>query len=132
MNVVLQNVFRRRPGKDGLTEHRRRVRVAVEVAGLPVGEELVAVVHEEQRRIARHLGGGRRTAAGRRLARARPPEPFVLGVAPDLAAEQAIDPIADWDLEFDHASPAWRDWLLRQLGLGALEGVEALEHAVTH
>ena len=47
----------RRPGEDRLAERRRRVRVAVELAGVAVGEELAAVVDEEQGGVAGDLGG---------------------------------------------------------------------------
>ena len=39
---------------------RRRVRIAVELAGVAVRQELAAVVDEEERRVARHLGGDHR------------------------------------------------------------------------
>ena len=41
------------PGQDRLAERRRRVRVAIEQARVAIGEELVAIVDEEQRRLAR-------------------------------------------------------------------------------
>ena len=39
--------------EERLADHRHRVRVAVELAGVAVGEELLALVDDEQRRVAR-------------------------------------------------------------------------------
>jgi pimeloyl-ACP methyl ester carboxylesterase len=36
-----------------------------------------------------------------------------------IQAVVAIDPIADWDTEFDHADPAEREWLARTFGIPA-------------
>ena len=44
------------PPDDGLADRRSRVRVAVEQAGIAVGQELLALVDEEERRIAGDLG----------------------------------------------------------------------------
>ena len=72
------------PARERLAHHRHRVRVAVELAGVAVGEELVAVVDDEQRRVAGDLGGavggvvdrhderlGREPGVGHRLALGR-------------------------------------------------------------
>ena len=47
----------RGPGQDRLPDGRGRVRVAVEQPGITVREELAAVVDQEERRVARDLGG---------------------------------------------------------------------------
>ena len=41
-----------RPAEDRLAERRRRVRVAIELARVAIGEELLAIVDEEERRLA--------------------------------------------------------------------------------
>ena len=46
----------RRAGEDRLAERRRRVRVVVEQPGVAVGEELAAVVDEEERGVPGDLG----------------------------------------------------------------------------
>lgn len=45
---------------------------------------------------------------------------LLAGARPGLVrAAVAIDPIADWDVEFDQADDTWRDWHLQHLGLPA-------------
>ena len=55
----------RGPSQDGLADHGRRVRIALEQARLAIGQELVAVIHEEQGRVARDLGGAIRGVVDR-------------------------------------------------------------------
>ena len=61
-----------------LADHRHRVRVAVELAGIAVGEELVAVVDDEQRRVAGHLGGAVRRVVDRHDERVGESQSFVI------------------------------------------------------
>jgi dipeptidyl aminopeptidase/acylaminoacyl peptidase len=43
---------------------------------------------------------------------------LLAGARPGVVrAAVAIDPIADWDAEFDQADDTWRDWHVRHLGL---------------
>ncbi|HKG24080.1 MAG TPA: alpha/beta fold hydrolase, partial [Thermomicrobiales bacterium] len=45
---------------------------------------------------------------------------LLAGARPGLVrAAVAIDPVADWDAEFDQADDTWRAWHLRNLGLPA-------------
>ena len=56
-----------------LAERRARIRVAVELAGVAVGQELLALVDEEQGRVAGDVGGAvRRVVDRRRRARRGP------------------------------------------------------------
>ena len=45
------------PAEERLPERRRGIRVAIEQARIAVGEELAAIVDEEQRGLAGHLRG---------------------------------------------------------------------------
>ena len=49
--------WRHRPAEQRFSDGRGRIRVAVEQPGIPVREELAAVVDQEERRVARDLGG---------------------------------------------------------------------------
>jgi pimeloyl-ACP methyl ester carboxylesterase len=43
---------------------------------------------------------------------------LLAGARPGLVkAAVAIDPVADWDVEFDDADDTWRSWHVRHLGL---------------
>ncbi len=54
-----------RPGEDRLTDRRGRVRVAVELPGVAVGDELPALVDEEQGGVTGDVGGAHRRVVDR-------------------------------------------------------------------
>jgi pimeloyl-ACP methyl ester carboxylesterase len=69
-------------------------------------------------------GAGRGAALALVLAGSRP------GV---IKAVAAIDPVCDWNIEFDHADHVERDWLSENLGLPATnQGVYALRTPSTY
>ena len=58
-------------GEDGLAERGRGLRIAIEQPGRPIGQELLAMVDEEERRVTRHVGGAIRRVVHRHDQRIR-------------------------------------------------------------